>query len=246
MPMPTLRARVLRLFIVLAVVLAVLALVPALAGAQTTKASHLRFGTGTTSTNWAGYDALGGGFTSVTATWTVPAVVPSATDAYSSFWVGLDGDGSNSVEQIGTDSDSVGGKAVYEIWYEMYPKWPVYPAMTIKAGDSITASVTAGGKGSFTLTLTDNTTKATFTTVQKMMKAKGYSAEVIGEAPWSGGVLPLANFGTVNFSNCAFNGKAISAYDWYSINMVSGGVTKAATSALNSSGTGFSIAWKSF
>jgi hypothetical protein len=238
--------KALRLSIVLAVALTVVALAPAVAGAQTAKASHLRFGTGTTSTNWSGYDAVGGGFTSVTATWTVPTVVPGATDAYSSFWVGLDGDGSNSVEQIGTDSDSIGGKAVYEIWYEMYPKWPVYPELTIKAGDSITASVTTTGRGMFTLKLTDNTTKATFTTVQKMKKAKLYSAEVIGEAPWSGGVLPLANFGTVNFSSCAFNGKPISAYDWNGIDMVSGGVTKAATSALDSSGTGFSIAWKNF
>ncbi len=45
------------------------------------------------STNWSGYDVNGGGpYTSVSATWTQPAVDCAKTPtAYSSFWVGLDG-----------------------------------------------------------------------------------------------------------------------------------------------------------
>jgi hypothetical protein len=49
--------------------------------------------------------------TDVTGSWTVPAVdctSPNGTpNGYSSFWVGIDGYGSNTVEQIGTDSDCV-------------------------------------------------------------------------------------------------------------------------------------------
>ena len=53
--------------------------------------------------NWAGYDATGRRFVSVRATWLQPPLqaVPSAL-TYASFWVGLDGDGSSTVEQTGT------------------------------------------------------------------------------------------------------------------------------------------------
>ena len=228
--------------VALALLLVLGAVAPALAGAS--PASHTRFGTATTSTNWSGYDAVGGGFTSVVATWTVPSAKPSILDAYSSFWVGIDGDGSGTVEQLGTDSDSVGGAAVYDVWYEMYPHWPKYVAMTIKPGDVMQASVVAGANGVFTLSITDKTTGQSFSVVEKMKRAKRYSAEVIAEAPWSGGVLPLADFGTVGFSGCAFNGTPISAYNWNKIDMVENGVTKDVTGPLDKSGSAFSITWQ--
>jgi hypothetical protein len=80
--------------------------------------------------------------------------------------------------------------------------------------------------------------------VQRLKRATLASAEAIAEAPSSsGGVLPLTNFGTVNFSAATVNGSAIGAYNPDRIDMVSGGVTKAQTSAL-SGGTSFSVAWK--
>ena len=78
-----------------------------------------------TSANWSGYVATGGGFTSVTADWTEPAVSCGSQTTYASFWIGLDGDGSSSVEQIGTEADCSGGHASYAAWYEMYPGGPV-------------------------------------------------------------------------------------------------------------------------
>ena len=59
-----------------------------------------------TSTNWAGYAAAGpaGTFTSVSSSWTQPTVTCSGQQTFSSFWVGLDGDGTQSVEQIGRAS----------------------------------------------------------------------------------------------------------------------------------------------
>ncbi len=66
------------------------------------------------STNWSGYAAYQSGttFTDVKATWTQPSVTcPKRGTQYASFWVGLDGYNSNSVEQIGTDSDCVQGAA---------------------------------------------------------------------------------------------------------------------------------------
>ena len=197
-----------------------------------------------TSTNWAGYSATGGRFTTVSATWKQPAVSCTSATAYSSFWVGLDGDGSSSVEQTGTEADCVGGRAQYSAWYEMYPKFPVTLGMAVHAGDTFTASVTTDGKGNFTLRIHNVTTGANFSTVQRLKRARLASAEVIAEAPSSsGGVLPLANFGTVGFSAATVNGQPIGSFSPDRINMVSGSTTKAATSAL-SGGTSFSVAWK--
>ena len=64
--------------------------------------------------NWAGYDAIGGGFHSVTASWTQPSVLPiNSENAASSYWVGLDGDGSSSVEQCGTEANDEFGTVSY-------------------------------------------------------------------------------------------------------------------------------------
>jgi hypothetical protein len=217
---------------------------PATAGAH----SIVRHGapnhrvTRSTSTNWAGYSATGGTFKNVSATWKQPAVTCTADTAYSSFWVGLDGDGTNTVEQIGTDADCSGGKPVYYAWYEMYPKFPVNLSLTINPGDTISASVTTNGSGTFTLSIKDTTTGGSFTTTQKLKHAKLGSAEVIAEAPSSGGVLPLANFGSVAFSAAMVNGQAIGSFNPDRIDMVSGTTTKATTSAL-SGGTAFSVKW---
>jgi len=217
---------------------------PATAGAH----SIVRHGapnhriTRSTSTNWAGYSATGGTFTSVSATWKQPAATCTSATAYSSFWVGLDGDGTNTVEQIGTDADCSGGKPVYYAWYEMYPKFPVNLSLTINPGDTVSAKVTTDGNGTFTLSIKDTTTGGSFTTTQRLRRAKLGSAEVIAEAPSSGGVLPLANFGTVGFSAATVNGQPIGSFNPDRIDMVSGTTTKATTSAL-SGGTAFSVKW---
>ena len=55
-------------------------------------------------------------------------------------------------------------------------------------------------------------------------------------------MLPLADFGIVSFTGCAFNGQPISAFDWRRIDMVSGGgVTEAVASPLGSDGASFFV-----
>ena len=197
-----------------------------------------------TSSNWSGYSAINGRYTSVSASWTQPAASCTSATTYSSFWVGLDGDGSNTVEQTGTSADCSGGSPRYYAWYEMYPKFPVNLSLPISAGDSISGSVTADAGGRFTLTITNTTTGQSFTTSQRLNRARLASAEAIAEAPSSsGGVLPLTNFGTVSFSSTTVNGQPIGSFSPDKIDMVSGGITKASTSAL-SGGTSFSVAWK--
>jgi hypothetical protein len=207
--------------------------------------AHLR---NSASLNWSGFAATGGGYTSVSAGWTQPSVSCTSTDAYSSFWVGIDGDGSSTVEQTGTAADCIGGGPRYYAWYEMFPKFPTnlgtssYP---VAPGDVMTASVTADGKGRFTLTISNATRGWTHTTTQMLKRARLYSAEVIAEAPSSsGGVLPLANFGTVNFTASMANGSTLGSFGPDAITMVtSGGIVKAQPSSL-SGGTAFSVAWK--
>src|SRR5690348_3433364 len=203
----------------------------------------------TTSQNWAGYASAGnaGTFTSVSASWSQPAVTCTATDTFSSFWVGLDGDGTNSVEQTGTEADCSGGNAVYQGWFEMFPAAPVFYNNPVQPGDAMSASVVANGGGAFTLTLTDSTQGWTQKTDQTLNTAQLGSAEVIAEAPSSGNgnVLPLSNFGTVNFTAVTADNAPIGNENPDSLTMVSGSnVTEATPSALTG-GNAFSVTWNS-
>jgi hypothetical protein len=231
---------------------AVLVATPALAAgaprrhsAPNHKISH------STSSNWSGYAVSGHGpYTSVSSTWTQPAVDCAKTPTgYSAFWVGLDGDTTSTVEQTGTEADCSSGTPVYYAWYEMYPKFPVNYANTVVAGDSFTASVTYVGSGQFRLTLSDQTHPWSQTTYARLKSAKLGSAEVIAEAPsGSGGVLPLADFVTLPFASATANGATLSSTPGSStpgldpITMASSsGTVKAAPSGISAGG--FSDTW---
>jgi hypothetical protein len=196
-----------------------------------------------TSTNWAGYAATGSTYTNVSTTFTQPKVTCSSGDQYSSFWVGLDGYSSDSVEQTGTEADCDGKTAEYSAWIEMYPADPVTYSNTVKPGDVITETVSESSN-TYTLTLVDSTEGWTKTTTKKESGLARSSAEVIAEAPYSDEVLPLADFGTVNFSNSTVDGASLSSTDPTGINMAtSAGKAEATTGPL--SGGSFSITWNS-
>jgi len=201
--------------------------------------------TNSTSTNWSGYAATGGTFTSVSASWTQPTAVCSFGTSYSSFWVGLDGDGSSSVEQTGSSADcSSANVPNYYAWYEMYPKYPVNLSGTVRPGDAFSASVTADKTGRFTLTITDSTEHWSYQTTQRANRAALASAEVIAEAPSSrSGVLPLTNFGSVSFASSTANGVSLASLNPDRIDMVSGSTTKASTGSISSSGS-FTVTWQ--
>jgi hypothetical protein len=233
------------------IALAVLALVAALLApaASSARSDSPRYAPNhkisqSTSSNWSGYAAFNGRYTSVSASWKQPTASCTSQTTYSSFWVGLDGYSSNTVEQTGTSADCSGGVPKYYAWYEMYPKFPVNLSLAVRAGDTMSGSVTTNGSGQFTLTIRDVTTGASFSTVQTSKKARLSSAEAIAEAPsGSGGVLPLTNFGTASFSSVTVNGSAIGSFNPDRIDMVANGVTKATTSSL-SGGNAFSVTWK--
>ena len=228
-----------------------------------TLAPRIRVGT-SSSTNWSGYAVTGsaGSVSDVKGSWVVPAIQGTcpSTNQYASFWVGIDGYSSNTVEQTGTDSDCQNGKAAYYAWYEFYPKASfTITSFTIKSGDTISAEVIYSS-GKFTVTIKDTTTGKSFSTSAKVNNAKRSSAEWIAEAPYSGGILPLADFGTVSFGSDN-TGVASTCYatvggvtgpigsfgsSVQTITMVSqSSATKAQPSGLSSDGTSFTITWHS-
>jgi Peptidase A4 family/Bacterial Ig-like domain (group 3) len=208
------------------------------------------------STDWSGYAVATnpGAVTSVSGSWVVPTVTGSG---YSAAWVGIDGFNSNSVEQTGVEMDFINGRASYYAWYEMYPNAPVtISSLSVKPGDTINASVNYLGNGNFTLTLTDGS--QSFSTTQHLSNPQLSSAEWITEAPVSWfGPLPLANFGSINFTNAqatvngvtgAITNTSSSAWQAaaasiYSIDLVNGrtGAIEAAPTALDSTGEDFTI-----
>ena len=206
-----------------------------------------------TSANWSGFGDSAAVYTDVHASWVQPAAsCTTAGHKYAAFWVGLDGYTSTSVEQIGADSDCASkGKPSYYGWFEMYPA----PSFTltgyaVSAGDSLTADVSAAA-GTFTLTLTNNTKGWTFHTVQSS-SAQPSSAEWIAEAPSlcrrSCRVLPLANFGTVTFTNAGATGNlrtgTIASFTNDAIAMATRrGVVKAQPGPLSATGDSFSATW---
>lgn len=204
-----------------------------------------------TSTNWSGYAINGGTNSSVTTTWIQPEVRCTVTpNSYAAFWAGLDGFSSSTVEQDGTLAECVGTRAYYLGWYETYPN-PMYRfGGTVRPGDTLTSTVTAVSSTQFVLTLADKPKTGTpwsvSTTQTLTSPAALSSAEVIAEAPSSNtGVLPLADFGLMNFTSSTVNGATLAnGPNTVAIDMVSShGASEAIPGALNSSG-GFSVQWK--
>lgn len=216
-----------------------------------------------TSSNWAGYAVTGahGSVSFVNGSWTVPSVTgcTASSSSYSSFWVGIDGYNSRSVEQTGTDSDCSGATPHYYAWYEFFPKPShVISTLTIHPGDVIYAQVSFAG-GKFTCTIQDVTTAKSFTTSAKVSAART-SAEWIAEAPSSGGILPLADFGTVGFgfdntslkatcsatvsSTTGLLGSFASAVSINMVGVSNPALTKATTSAISTDLSSFTVTWK--
>jgi hypothetical protein len=170
-----------------------------------------------TSSNWAGYVATGGTFTSTSANWTEPVGHCSgAGGKYAAFWTGLDGYTSPTVEQIGTEVDCSGFFPRYYAWYEIYPGAAVNFPNPVSPGDQFTGTVTYTAPSTFNLVLRDNTRGWTQSVSATLAGAARSSAEVIAEAPCCtarGGILPLTDFGTVSFNSATANGRSMATYN---------------------------------
>ncbi len=211
------------------------------------------------SLNWAGYavatslsapqnDAV----TEVSGQWTIPSLSCGASDTYSSAWVGIDGFANGTVEQIGTKHYCVDGAPAYSAWFQMFPSSLNNIGLEVKAGDTVAADVKYTDANNFLLTLNNLTTGRSFSTTQQAT-AQRQSAEWIVEAPSSdSGVLPLANFGSVQLSGATvtLNGKSgsisggIGQYGALTMVTADAATVKAQPSGLSRGGRDFSVAWR--
>lgn len=157
-----------------------------------------------TSHNWSGYAATGGTFTEVTGTWTVPQFSADNSPGIDAAWVGIGGVRSRDLIQAGTQQTvSNNGRTQYEAWIEMLPRASRPVPLQVHSGDSITVNITEQSTNNWVIDFTNNTTGQTYQTTQTYTSTQS-SAEWVEEAPSSGGrgsVLPLDNFGTIQFSN---------------------------------------------
>jgi hypothetical protein len=159
--------------------------------------------------NWGGYAASGssGEFTTIKGNWTEPVTKCLKSGDLAAPWLGLDGYGTQTVEQTGVQVACNTGKPVYSGWYEMYPANPVYFSNPVSAGDKISASVTSSGTN-YTLVLQD-VTKGWKQTVHKTLgSAEDASAEAVIEAP--GGYPNFPN--GVKFTGVTVDGNLLSHY----------------------------------
>jgi len=203
-----------------------------------------------TSTNWSGYLATSGTYTTVSATWTVPTVSGNGTSTSADgTWVGIGGVSTGDLIQAGTqDSVSASGQVTTNAFYEILPSSSVTAySITVSPGDSITASVIETSPSEWTITITDNTTAKTFTR-SLFYSSTNSSAEWVEEDPsyTNGNMIPFDNFGAVNFSSISTTKSGsvdnLSTGDALPITMVNDANTAVATpSAIEGGGSSFSI-----
>ncbi|KAJ8462254.1 hypothetical protein ONZ51_g11015 [Trametes cubensis] len=164
------------------------------------------------STNWAGAVLVAGANTykSVTGTFVVPTPrEPSGAsgDHSGAIWVGIDGDTcQTAILQTGIDYTVNGGSVSYSAWWEWYPDaMHSFDGFAVRAGDTITASVTATSSTSGTASITN------WSTGLEVIAELEYPYALCGEnAEWivedysvNGGLVPFANFGTVTFTGAS-------------------------------------------
>jgi Peptidase A4 family len=207
------------------------------------------------SSNWSGYAATGQRFSDVKGSWVQPSVSCTSRRAqYASFWLGLDGYSSDTVEQIGADSDCQGrNRSSYYAWYEMYPSGSVEVPLSVEPGDSLSAQVAVSGS-TYTLTISDSRS-GIYATRQTLTGAANSSAEWIAESPeicsFTCTLASLADFGTLTFSNAAAatsgsRTEPIGAFPNSEeiVMETSNGTVRAQPSSLSVGGSVFSDTWK--
>ena len=202
-----------------------------------------------TSHNWSGYAATGGAYTAVSGTWTVPQFNSDSAAGIDAAWVGIGGVRSRDLIQAGTQqSVNASGSTHYEAWIEMLPRASRPVPLAVHAGDSVTVSLSEQAPDEWLIQFTNNTTGQTYQTTQEYSSSHS-SAEWVEEAPSGGrgGVLPLDNFGTIQFSDGSTvkDGQTdtIAAAGARAITMVGGGnQALAVPSALGDDGASFTVA----
>jgi hypothetical protein len=185
-------------------------------GAVGAAQAAVNIGTGETSRDWAGFAYQAGSgqsFDKVGASWTQPAgegTCSPSTMGIAAFAVGFDGFGNGTSEQAGTALECVPASRAagapfvfkYIAFWETDPGGPHFippSALAVNAGDQVHVTITFAD-GTYTFSFENQTTGQSYSTTSTNSGATNSSVELIAEDP-TGGQLPLANFGSVQFSH---------------------------------------------
>lgn len=220
---------------------------PTAPAGQTPPATRVNPASADVSHNWSGYAATGGGFTSVTGTWTVPQSDGTVRFGSAATWVGIGGVTSADLVQAGTMETSLGnGSVQYQAWVETLPQASRRVAFTVSPGDSVTVSISEAQTAQWTIAFKNNTTGETYQTTVRYTSSHS-SAEWVQEAPSTGrSIVPLDNFGAVAFTggSAVKDGQTltIAQAGGQPITMVNASNQALATpSALTTDGGGFTV-----
>ena len=198
-----------------------------------------------TSSNWSGYSASGGTFTSVTGTWTVPTVSATTAGADAT-WVGIGGIDSRDLIQAGTEATASGGEVSYNAWIEMLPASSKPISLGVNPGDSVTVTISEKSADQWTIALKNITTGGAYNTTVQYASSHS-SAEWVQEAPSVGrGTVPLDDFGTLKFEGASAvrdgQVKDLSSLGVQAITMINGARQPIAVpSVLGSDGASFAV-----
>ncbi|KAF3384153.1 hypothetical protein DPV78_012858 [Talaromyces pinophilus] len=175
------------------------------------------------SSNWAGAVLIGSGYTSVTGSFVVPSVtVPDGGDRTQQYcaaaWVGIDGDTcGTAILQTGVNMCIQNGHITNTAWYEWFPAAQEYwdSGISIKTGDTVTATVTADGLTGGTATVTNeaNGQSVSYTFSGQTASLCETNAEwIMEDLSGGGGLLNFADFGsdfTITGATAISNGATV-------------------------------------
>jgi hypothetical protein len=171
-----------------------------------------------TSTNWSGYLATTGNYTSVSGSWQATSPTSSnASQSADATWIGIGGVTSSDLIQIGTQNTvSSSGQVNSSAFYEMLPEASIrILGVSVSPGDSISTNINEISSGQWSITITDTTDNQTYTK-DVAYDSSNSSAEWIEEDPSysSHRLVPFDNFGSADFISSAI----ISSGNSYNLN----------------------------
>ncbi len=208
------------------------------------------------SLGWAGYivsSSFNGKreITAVSASWNVPQVNASAGDGYSSAWIGIGGQLDKTLIQIGTEHNTINGKATYAGWYEMLPDYSIrIKDFVLAPGHRIAASITLvdSSADEWNLVLTDLTNGQVFNKNFVYNSTRSSGEWIVERSTVNGQISSLSDFGSITFNDCTVdisrdNG-VIGNFTYSRVHMTDQTFTRlASASTLSSGGSSFNVSY---
>jgi hypothetical protein len=194
--------------------------------------------------------ATAGNYKHISSSWVVPSATGNgSTTTADSSWIGIGGVFSNDLIQTGTVNEvSASGQISSMAFYELLPDPALeIPSISVSPGDSMSATIDEISSGTWTISISDNTSGQSYTTTVNYTSSNS-SAEWIEEDPSfaNGGLVPFDSFSPANFANAKadVNGieNSISAVNASPITLVDqSGTPLARPTILDTSSAGFSV-----